>query len=143
MDGQWIQIRKFTGSQLRALPYKVKLTEVYKVPSQLSDCEIIKDRREPLVLHESSNMLSQEDNHEMEGSNTPEGTLEELVEEISPEATTPSDIPQQICAPPSDDEQDTTIINEQSEQLATEEVPRRNPRRDRKRPDYLKDYDTK
>ena len=143
VDGQWIQIRKFTGSQLRALPYKVKLTEVYKVPSQLSDCEIIKDRREPLVLHESSNMLSQEDNHEMEGSNTPEGTLEELVEEISPEATTPSDIPQQIRAPPSDDEQDTTIINEQSEQLATEEVPRRNPRRDRKRPDYLKDYDTK
>ena len=121
----------------------MKLTEVYKVPSQLSDCEIIKDRREPLVLHESSNTLSQEDNHEMEGSNTPEGTLEELAEEISPEATTPRDIPPQICAPPSDDEQDTTIINEQSEQLATEEVPRRSPRRDRKRPDYLKDYDTK
>ena len=45
-------------------------------------------------------------------------------EEISPEATTANDISRQICAPPSDDEQYITIIK----QLATEEVPRGNPR---------------
>ena len=33
VDGQWCNIRKFTGSQLRSMSYRVKLTECYKVPS--------------------------------------------------------------------------------------------------------------
>jgi len=32
IDGQWCNIRKFTGSQLRASSYKVKLVECYAVP---------------------------------------------------------------------------------------------------------------
>ena len=34
LEGNWCQLRKFTGSQLRANAYKVPLSEVYKVPSQ-------------------------------------------------------------------------------------------------------------
>jgi hypothetical protein len=34
IDGEWCFIRKFTGKQLRATSYKVKLTECFKVPVQ-------------------------------------------------------------------------------------------------------------
>ena len=36
IDGAWCYIKKFTGNQLRATSYKVKLKECYKVPSQLA-----------------------------------------------------------------------------------------------------------
>ena len=36
VDGEWCYIKKkFTGNQLRANSYKVKLKECYKVPSDL------------------------------------------------------------------------------------------------------------
>ena len=35
IDGEWCFIKKFSGSQLRATPYKVKLSECYAVPHTL------------------------------------------------------------------------------------------------------------
>ena len=35
IDGEWCFIKKFSGSQLRATSYKVKLTECYAVPHTL------------------------------------------------------------------------------------------------------------
>ncbi len=31
-DGQWLNLKKFTGSQLRSTTYRVKQSECYKVP---------------------------------------------------------------------------------------------------------------
>ena len=42
-DGMWLQIRKFTGSQLRTLAYKVKLEEVFKVPSPCPERQSSRD----------------------------------------------------------------------------------------------------
>ena len=36
VDGHWCSIRKFSGSQLRSTPYRVKLSECYKVPEYTS-----------------------------------------------------------------------------------------------------------
>ena len=35
IDGEWCFIKKFSGSQLRATSYKVKLAECYAVPNTL------------------------------------------------------------------------------------------------------------
>ena len=36
IDGEWCYIKKFTGSQLRATTYRVKLSECYRVPFDVS-----------------------------------------------------------------------------------------------------------
>lgn len=37
IGGDWCYIKKFTGRQIRASSYKVKLTECYRVPCEIQD----------------------------------------------------------------------------------------------------------
>jgi hypothetical protein len=38
IESPWCYIKKFSGSQLRATSYKIKLSECYRVPSQFTEC---------------------------------------------------------------------------------------------------------
>ena len=67
LDGEWCNIRKFTGNQLRSNSYRVKLKECILVPNQLkceprlsyeSDSEAESESNEGLVLPTPPNVLT-------------------------------------------------------------------------------------
>ena len=125
LDGDWCFIKKFTGGQLRASSYKVKLAEVYLVPKELRDLPLhdLLPSEDDKVLIEDDNNIQSDIVQPASTNNSHDGmpiTFTHSVPEFEePIIDTPPDTEQEI--PPGI--------------LAT---PR--PQRSRKPPDYLKDY---
>ena len=106
-DAIWLQIRKFTGSQLRTLAYKVKLEEVFKVPSQCSE--------RPLPR----NTTEDDERDELESTQEPIPLLSQPVDPLVNEPT-PADIveiPTEILTPPNDND-----IEDSSDTQSTTDV---------------------
>ena len=47
IDGSWCNVRKFAGSQLRSTSYRIKLSECYRVPSQIEPTPNLSRRYSP------------------------------------------------------------------------------------------------
>ena len=47
IDGPWYNVRTFTGSQLRCTSYRIKLSECYRVPSQIEPTPNLSCRYSP------------------------------------------------------------------------------------------------
>ena len=101
VDGVWCYIRKFTGSQLRASSYKVKLCECYKVPSFKPDLVTPKnDMEEEIddVIESNGFGVSQHDSEYPVMEGTPSKLPDK--ETIPPQ---PPDIPLVLSQPASSD----------------------------------------
>ena len=134
-DGIWLQIRKFTGSKLRTLAYKVKLEEVFKVPSQCSERLLPR------------NTTEDDDLDELEPAQEQTPLLSQPVDPIvnDPASEDMVEIPTEILTPPNDNDiedssdiQSTTDVNSTPDEESIGE-PRRSGRA-QKPPPYLADY---
>ena len=135
-DGIWLQIRKFTGSQLRTLAYKVKLEEVFKVPSQCSE------RQSPIDTSEEDEPI------ELESTQEPTQSLNQptdpIVNDPIPEENV--EIPTEILTPPNDNDiEDSTDTQSTTKDVDNEPDEEsigglRRSERIRHRPPYLADY---
>ena len=159
VDGMWLQIRKFTGSQLRALSYKVRLQDVYKVPSQVKTS----DRTKYFENDHEEHQLSQTDKTihpetcttaDKLISVTPSNEQCPASKDIPIDIALPpneeypvsEDIPTEIASPPNENEpedSDSNYENEVQEPMQEgNQTPPRRSLRERQPPGYLKDYKT-
>ena len=135
-DGMWLQIRKFTGSQLRTLAYKVKLEEVFKVPSQCPE------RQSPRDTTEEDELI------ELESTQEPTPLLNQPTDPIvtDPIPEDNVEIPTEILTPPNDndiedssDSQSTTgDVDNEPDEMSIGGL--RRSERTRNPPPYLADY---
>ncbi|ESO91477.1 hypothetical protein LOTGIDRAFT_153921 [Lottia gigantea] len=112
MKDDWCYIRKFSGSQLRSASYKVNLNECYKVPSYVV----------PNIVHRK------DDNDSDEEADVPDVTPQSVM--IDPPYI-PPEAPPEITLP-EEPSVDSTVAPSTSLQR---------PKRLRKLPKYLNDYD--
>ena len=159
VDGMWLQIRKFTGSQLRTLSYKVRLQDVYKVPSQVKTS----DRTKYFENDNEEHQLSQTDKTihpetcttaDKLISVTPSNEQCPASKDIPIDIALPpneeypvsEDIPTEIASPPNENEpedSDSNYENEVQEPMQEgNQTPPRRSLRERRPPGYLKDYKT-
>ena len=147
LEGNWCQIRKFTGTQLRANPYKVAISEVYRVPSQPES----QPSREPIC--------SDEEELPRQTSTKPKHLEFQIPNEISEVPTTedsaqvnhneenanievhnsPEPCTDEIDIPTSDIPTSSSDESEVPTSTPVESTLRRSSRA-RSRPPYLKDY---
>ena len=146
VDGLWLQIRKFVGSQLRSLSYKVKLQDVFKVPCQINITErsrIMENDTDEYHPPSADDAVHQEGD---QSNKEPETSQQEELPPVS------NDIPAEISLPPhenefgeqsyvDDDRQDSASFEEETVQEGNQNLPRRSLR-DRKPPGYLAAYKT-
>lgn len=132
VDGEWCYIKKFTGNQLRANSYKVKLKECYKVPTDLVPTPPHQylgthddDDDDPVDIPETPKALAQPMNSQDSRSDPEIPVLIGIPQEPAPEPM-PRPFPQVSDQGPPLTE---TTIHEQ---------PR--PKRTSKPPKYLEDY---
>ena len=148
IDGQWCNVRKFTGSQLRSTSYRVKLSECYRIPDQTESTS-------NLSRHYSSNRYLEDIDEEPLTS----GYIDEEPAHVPTPQSTPNPVPALVpneLATPPDPQSDITPAPEPSplpggsvpditdapiSESAFSSGPRRSSRPTR-RPGYLKDYVT-
>ena len=146
-DGPWCEVKKFTGSQLRAESYKVKKSECFLLPKYESqdkiyepnldddDVSIRDDSLEATDTIENTTALEQYDDlgTEIDSSQRPE-TVDQI--------TTDPDIPPEISTPLSDEE---ALQYPETDSVGEVVVPSQTyvnsrPKRSRKQPVWMKDY---
>ena len=164
MDREWCCVKKFTGSQFRAHSYKVKQQDCYLVQPNLlpyhqlqrsllsedSDHEYeLEDEpvhivrpppapppAPPLIPHELARPMEEGDVPRNLGN---EDTLNLLPEPIHDDSSSiPDTQDSQINTPVGDTEPSASAADQDT---ADQRVGRRFPRRQRRRPPYLKDYE--
>ena len=133
VDKPWLQIRKFTNNQLRSLPYRVKVNDVYKVPSQLNieqrhHITSEDDDPQPLLPSADSQVVHSVAEY-LPDKEPSTSTLSELV-----------DIPEEIACPPCDKDLGKELPSAESSDAPI--IHQGRPPRDRRPPGYLKDYET-
>ena len=141
IDGAWLHIRKFVGSQLRSTSYRVKKSECYKVPT---------DPYPPLP-HDSSS--ARFDTDEDEDDFSPSHQSPQIAATPSPPALPPSQFARPPPSPPDPPPEPTTLSTSSSHQTpgdtaavllprsqSGQDAPLDRPSRDRRPPSYLKDY---
>ena len=93
-DDPWLQIRKFTENQLRSLPYRVKIQDVYKVPSQCNfQNRSYSNQDEEDQLPSAVNLPEHDSIPEHDSTLGTEGNRSSLQPQDS-------DIPEEITCPP-------------------------------------------
>ena len=77
INGEWCFVKKFSGNQLRASSYKVKLSECYRVPVNiqpnviLNEKDCVSDDEEPCKSTQTFNALQETSSHDTDKSTTP------------------------------------------------------------------------
>ena len=148
VDGLWCKVRKFTGSELRSISYRVKLSEFYHVPDQTETTSNFSRRYSS-------------DSYPEDIDDEPLTSLyvdEELAHVPVPQSTpipAPALVPSKLATPP-DPQSDITpvpesfplpsgsvtdVIDAPISKSAFSSGPRRSSRLTR-RPAFLKDYVT-
>lgn len=142
IDGDWCFVKKFTGSQLRATSYKVKVSDCYKVPTN------------PLVSvsHPPCSIDSDEDEAIIEQTPiyqppvAPQALLRPAVCDYPVSIVSPPDSHQQLHdVIPSDTHNDISDHHDQSvdtQQQPSNDYYEGRPQRNRRPPSYLKDFVT-
>ena len=125
VDGEWCFVKKFTGNQLRANSYKVKLCECYRVPQHVRDMPTTQhhasDDEEDMcpISHTDTNIPSSD--IMSSASNIPEIPI--LIGEID------YSLPEQ-----------SPNLDNTSPETPTDILASSRPQRVRKPPSYLQDY---
>jgi len=144
VNNPWCHIKKFTGSQLRATSYKVKLCECYLIPKLSS-----KPCRQDEEIDEHDAPVTADESPVPQDPLPPAPPLE-LTRPYEADSTVPSAPVYQstplseesITAPDLDDDVPTSTddaVSCPSSPVADQDTPTR-PQRLRKPPNYLKDY---
>ena len=146
IDGTWCFIKKFTGSQLRATSYKVKLSECYAVPPSLAVPSI--QTTQP--LQENALTLPAEAVHNPTPPNWhamappeithPLDTGQQGSIQTQETTTTSSSTDLQEKPQNMDSTQPPTTITQPITAQDAETSPEARPQRDRRLPNYLSDY---
>ena len=128
IEGNWCNIRKFVGSQLRKMSYRVRLTDCFVVPSSLTpnvlQAEDLSEDESPIDISDTAVERSLD---------APDSSTDRSVPPILP------DIPSVISDPPfepivSDSEDSTSRAEDQ------ESLPLRRSTRERRKPSHLADF---
>ena len=123
IDGIWCSVRKFVGSQLRQLAYRVRQSDVYRIPCPTE---------QPQRSRESS------DDEEEVNSHARKEYSSTVRSDPMPLPPPPPNIPAVIADPPSDDETEDNSVAPQAEHAETQSLRRSD--RVRNKPSYLSDY---
>lgn len=135
IENPWCYIKKFSGSQLRAASYKVKLSECYRVQSQFSDCTPNQ------VKHESNDDLStdvEDDDKVPQFINIPDTLSRPAYEPLNPIPNENNLLSMDVSSEVAD-ECDLNSSHSNVELNTTNTYER--PQRARKPPSYLSDYE--
>ena len=102
IDGNWCQVRKFVGSQLRTNPYKVPLNEIFRVPSpkqvRFQPSESEEEECEHLQVDNDSSVLTSPTEVPCVENIPPSETPQVEESAVSPIEMSP-DIPAEITRP--------------------------------------------
>ena len=142
IDGAWCWIRKFVGSQLRSIAYRIKKAECYKEPIDASPF---------LPYHMSSARFDTDDEHDTSlppasppqtptAPPTPTRPLYRTTEDALPPPTPPP-VPAALSTLPShlDTDANLTSLPFPCNQTGQDVVPKR-PTRTHRTPQYLEDF---
>lgn len=135
IDGNWYNIKKFCGSQLRNTSYRVKRNECYKVPSSIETYS---------SPHHTDTTSDDEDPPTLPASLPPPQPLP-IPDEISLPPGIDNTTPEPTVDPPDDDQPTSTLVDpvrdvQQGHPKYDEHLRRSS--RPRKHPSYLDDYVT-
>ena len=134
VEKPWCHIKKFTGSQLRATSYKVKINECYRVPIQV--CADARDNKR--VDEDGYGEIEVIDQHrEQEASVPPDIHVPDI---LSYPAHEPWEHGQDVISSDVTESQSSDMnLTDTDDVVCNPDVTDR-PRRSVKRPSYLKDY---
>ena len=120
VDGQWCNVRKFAGAQLRSARYRVRKSDCFRVPSDLAE----PSRRDQVP------------------TDSDESSDDELPHE-PPRPPCPPAIPQAISSPGPKDPPDSHATNIDSDNMDARELPPSSRSgRERRHPSRFDDYVT-
>jgi len=126
LDGEWCFIKKFTGGQLRASSYKVKLAEIYLVPKGLRDLPV----NEHLPSDDDEEMVQAYHPNKTRDTDLPAPTYNSCDE-------APTTFPHCVSLP---EEPVSDTIPNREQDIPPDILATARPQRERKTPSYLKDY---
>lgn len=112
VEPPFCDIKKFIGSQLRSSSYHVKLSECFKVPSDLAD---------PLRMPRLRHGVDSDDDDDPESTSHPPPSLPDIPDAISASARQPSSTPPRVV-PPASAFPDDPIVDDAATQPSRLEV---------------------
>ena len=128
IEGNWCNIRKFVGSQLRKMSYRVRLTDCFIVPSALTP-----NIPQAMDLSEDDSPIDISDTVVESSLDAPDSNTERSVSPILPDI--PSVISDPTFKPGVSDSEDYTSRAEDQES-----IPLRRSARQRRTPSHLADF---